>query len=232
MILKIKSDIRKLADPKKAEILQRFFKTGEGEYGEGDIFLGLTVPKSRQIAKAYKNIPVSEIEELLHSKIHEERLIALILLVNQFKKGSKEDQKQIFDSYLRNTEFINNWDLVDLSAKHIIGGYLDDKKRDVLYKLASSKNVWERRIAIIATFFFINKNDFSDTVKISEKLIKDKHDLIQKAVGWVLRETGKKNKQVLENFLKKYHKAMPRTMLRYAIEKFPLEIRKSYLEGR
>lgn len=228
----IQEEIQRLANFKKAKILQGFFKTAKGEYGEGDIFLGLTVPQSRQIARNYENLPIKKVAELLHSKIHEERLIALIILVYKFQKASKEQKKEIFNCYLRNTKFINNWDLVDLSARDIIGGFLFDKPRNILYKLAVSKNIWERRIAIIATYFFIQKGEFKNTIKISELLLKDKHDLIHKAVGWMLREVGKKDQKILVDFLQKHYKIMPRTMLRYAIEKFPFDVRRSYIEGK
>lgn len=232
MLSKIQADIRKLADPKKGKFLQRFFKTGKGEYAQGDVFLGLTVPQSRIIAKTYENITILETEELLNSRIHEERLIALIILVNKFKEGSEKQKKQIFETYLKNTKFINNWDLVDLSSRDIVGAYLFDKPRQILYRLAKSSNIWERRIAIIATYFFIKKGQFEDTIKISEILLKDRHDLIHKAVGWMLREIGKMDEKTLVDFLKKHYKNMPRTMLRYSIEKFPLETRKAYIKGK
>jgi len=213
-------------DRERAEHSKRFFKTGKGEYGEGDVFYGLSVPKQRKIAKKYENLSLKEIQELLNSKVHEHRLTGLIILVNQFKKGN---QKKIYDLYLSNTHNINNWDLVDVTAHHIVGGYLFDKKKDILYSLSKSKLLWERRISIIATFYFIKKDKFEDTLKISEILVYDKHDLIQKAVGWMLREIGKRNQDIEEGFLKKYYKTMPRTMLRYAIERFSREKRDFYL---
>jgi len=226
----LKLDLRKESDSEKAKILQRFFKTGKGEYGEEDIFLGITVPKQRQIAIKYESLALKDIQLLLKSKIHEERLTALLILVNNYKKS--ENKSEIYDFYLKNTKNINSWDLVDLSAQVIIGTYLEDKDRSILYKLAKSSNLWERRIAIISTFHFIKNNDFSDALKIAEILLNDKHDLIHKAVGWMLREIGKRDISVLENFLKKNYHSMPRTMLRYAIEKFPEKKRKMYLAGK
>ncbi len=235
MIYQIKQDIQKAANPKKAKILQRFFKTGPGQYGEGDIFLGVTVPETRSIAKKYISLTFSEITALLESKIHEERLIALLILVEQYQKNL-EKRKEIFDFYLDNIQHVNNWDLVDLSADKIVGRFLYDFGKDypiykiLLKKLAESKNFWERRIAIIATFYFIKQNDFDETLKISKILIKDNHDLIHKAVGWMLREVGKKDQEAEENFLKKYYKIMPRTMLRYAIERFDKGKKAEYMK--
>jgi len=226
----LKLDLRKEANSEKAKIFQRFFKTGRGEYGEGDIFLGIPVPKQRKIAMKHKLLALKDVQLLLKSKIHEERLTALLILVNNCKKS--ENKSEIYDFYLKNTKNINNWDLVDFSAHAIIGAYLEDKDRSILYKLAKSSNLWERRIAIISTFHFIKNNDFSDTLKIAEILLNDKHDLIHKAVGWMLREIGKMDISVLENFLKKNYHSMPRTMLRYAIEKFPEKKRKMYLAGK
>lgn len=224
--MNIKKDIQKLANPEKAEILQRFFKTGPGQYGEGDIFLGITVPEQRKVAKKYSDLRLDELQELLNSKIHEHRLVAILILNEQFKNN----KKQIFDFYLKNTKNINNWDLVDLSAHKIIGEYLIDKDRKTLYKLANSKNLWEKRISIISTFAYIKNKEFGDALKIAEILLHDKHDLIHKAVGWVLREIGKKDQKVEEEFLKKHYKQMPRTMLRYSIEKFKEEKRKFYMK--
>ena len=227
-------DIKKLADPEKGKFLQRFFKTKEGEYGFGDVFVGLTVPMSRNIANQYKDLLPEEIETLLASFVHEERLIALLILVDQFKKGSDDKKKVVYDFYIKHLQYVNNWDLVDLSAYNIIGNYLLlTRNITFLVRLASSKNIWERRIAIISTFAFIKKGSFKETLKIAEMLIHDKEDLIHKAVGWMLREGGKKVSVELEEvFLKKYYHTMPRTMLRYAIEKFPEEKRQAYLKGR
>ena len=228
--MKLKEELAKKANQDKAKILQRFFKTGKGEYGEGDIFLGITVPESRKIAKKYSDLSYNNIRNLLESKIHEERLIALLILVNNYNKNI-EKRNEIFDFYIENINNINNWDLVDLTADKIVGSFLFEKDKNILYKLAKSSNLWEKRIAIISTFHFIKNNEFSDTLKIAEILLNDKRDLIHKAVGWMLREIGKRNLKVEEEFLKKYYKNMPRTMLRYAIEKFSEVKRKAYLNG-
>jgi len=216
----------------KAEILQRFFKTGPGEYGEGDIFLGIMVPEQRRIAKKYTDLRLIDLQGLLRSKIHEERMITLFILVNQFQEVKGIARKRIYDFYFKNRKGVNNWDLVDLSADKIMGEYLMDKPRGVLHKLARSSSLWDRRIAILSTFAFIKKDKFEDTLEISEILLEDKEDLIQKAVGWMLREVGKRNLKTEENFLKKNYKNMPRTMLRYAIERFPEKKRKMYLKGK
>ena len=228
---KLKKEIRKKSNPEKAGIYRRFFKTGKGQYGEGDVFLGLTVPETRQIARSYLHLNLKDLEKLLSDKVHEIRLAALMILTENYRKAK---DKKIVDFYLKNTKQINNWDLVDLSADKILGEFLLDNSRDrkVLYRLAKSRDLWEKRISIISTFAFIRKNDFKDTLKISEILLKDKHDLIHKAVGWMLREVGKRDVKVLESFLKKHYKEMPRTMLRYSIEKFPEEKRKKYLAGK
>lgn len=228
-IFNLKNDLHSLENPEKKKILQKFFKTGPGQYGEGDIFLGISVPESRKIAKKYENLSLKDTEKLLNSKIHEERLVALLLLVQKFKKN--QEKKQIFGFYLKHSRKINNWDLVDLSAPKILGAYLLDRNKSILYKLSKSKNLWEKRIGIISTHTFIKNNQYKDTLKISEILLNDEHDLIHKAVGWMLREVGKKDLKTLETFLKKYYKRMPRTMLRYSIEKFPEKTRKSYLNN-
>jgi 3-methyladenine DNA glycosylase AlkD len=228
-LFQLKKELRKLAKPKQAEILQRFFKTGKGEYGEGDVFLGIKVPVQRQVARKYSILSLSDIKKLLRSKIHEERMVSLFILVSQYEKADKALKKEIFNFYLKNTAGINNWDLVDLSAPNIVGNFLLDKPRNILYKLAKSKMLWERRIAILATFAFIRNNDLKDAFKLSEILLNDKHDLMHKAVGWMLREEGKRDQPALERFLKKYAKKMPRTMLRYAIERFSEKKRQYYL---
>lgn len=205
----------------KKKFYVNFFKTNKGQYGFGDEFLGVIVPVSRRIAKEnYKNIELKEVLNLLHNKYHEARALALMIMVYKynFTKDPKE-KEQIFKMYLDNTKYINNWDLVDLSAKDIVGGHLFDKDRSILYTLAKSENMWENRIAIIATFYFIKENDFEDTIKISEILMNHPHHLIHKATGWMLREAGKHNEQVLLDFLDKYKNEMPRTMLSYALEK-------------
>ncbi len=226
----MKKEFQKLANPEQAKNLQRFFKTGKGQYGEGDLFLGIKVPEQRKLAKKFYHLSIKETKELLHSKIHEHRLTALFILINHYKKGTEEDKKLVFETYLNNTKYINNWDLIDLSSPKIVGDYLLDKDRKILYTLAKSKNIWKKRIAILATAAFIVNNDFDDTLKISEILLHDNHDLIHKAVGWMLREIGKRDQKVEEKFLSKYHKEMPRTMLRYAIEKFSEEKRKHYMK--
>ncbi|MEK6982063.1 MAG: DNA alkylation repair protein [Candidatus Micrarchaeota archaeon] len=222
MIEQTLADIKSLENPEKAKVLQGFFKTKKGEYAEGDIFLGITVPQSRVIAKKYNELKIEQIQTLLSSKIHEHRLIALFILIEKYKKAKTNEgqRKQIADFYLTNTKNINNWDLVDTSAHYVLGNYTFDKDKKIIYELAKSTNIWERRIAIISTLYFIRQNKFEDTIKIAEILLNDKHDLIQKAVGWMLREVGKKNQGLEEEFLNKYSKKMPRTMLRYAIEKF------------
>ncbi len=233
-LLKLKEDLKEVTDLKKAKFLQRFFKTGEGQYGYGDLFIGITVPQLRVFSKNYQALLLEDVILLLRSKIHEERLLALFILVDKFKKGSDEERKNIFDFYLNNTHHINNWDLVDSSADKIVGEYLINKDREILLKLATSKDLWERRIAIMATYQFIKKNSESEwTLKIAEILVRDPHDLIQKAVGWMLREVGKRcSEMVEEEFLKKHLRQMPRTMLRYATERFPKDKRQSYLKNQ
>lgn len=228
-LTQFKQELKKLSNPKQAKILQRFFKTGKGEYGEGDIFLGIKVPAQRKVADYFEQLSLKDIEKLLESKIHEHRLTALFILIKRYEKTTKQEKKMIFDFYLRNTENINNWDLVDISAPKIIGSYLLEKPKSILYKLAKSKNLWERRIAILSTLAFIRNNKFDATLKISAILLNDNHDLIHKAVGWMLREIGKRNLAVEEKFLQKYYLKMPRVMLRYAIERFDEKKRKYYL---
>jgi 3-methyladenine DNA glycosylase AlkD len=227
--VEIKKELNSLKNPAKAAILQRFFKTGKGEYGEGDIFLGITVPEQRKVAARYKDLPLKKIKELLESNIHEHRLTGLMILVFKFKKAKEEEKKEIFDFYLNHTGRINNWDLVDLSSPNIVGEWLLFKDKDIIYKLAFSANFWERRIAAVSTLRFIKENSLDDTFAVAELLLKDEHDLIHKAVGWMLREAGKKDQKKLEAFLDKNSQKMPRTMLRYAIEKFTEEKRKHYL---
>lgn len=227
----IQSQLKSLSNPEKKAYFPTFFKTGKGQYGEGDLFIGIIVPDIRKVAKANKDITPEEIELLLNNSFHECRMCALMILVEQFKKGKKENErKSIFDFYLSHTSRINNWDLVDLSAKDIVGEYLADKQnRTVLYELAESSLLWDQRIAVIATFAFIKRHDFTDIIKLSEKLLYHKHDLMHKAIGWMLRETGKKDKSVLIGFLDKHHQSMPRTMLRYSIEKLSAEEKSYYM---
>ena len=224
--------LRSLGSPEQAAILARFFKTGPGQYGEGDRFIGVKVPVTRQVAKEFQGLPLPEVESLLHSAIHEERLLALVILVGQFEKGDDATRKPIYDCYLANTRHINNWDLVDLSAPQVVGGYLESRSRKPLDRLAKSASPWERRISIVATHWFIRHGDFVDTIRIAATLLADKEDLIHKAVGWMLREVGKRDVRVLEDFLSEHCRTMPRTMLRYAIERFPEEERRKYLNGK
>ena len=231
MVNRFKKELQNLANPDKAKILQRFFKTGKGEYGEGDLFLGIPVPEQRKLAKKYQGLTLKEVQILLSSRYHEHRLTSLLILVIKYAKSDDTEKKDIIDFYLKNTRHINNWDLVDSSADKIIGDYLLDKDRSLLFKLAKSDNLWERRIAIMATFRFIKNSEFKDTLQLSVLLLKDDHDLIHKAVGWMLREIGKRDLSIEEDFLKKHYKKMPRTMLRYAIEKFDPEKRRTYLNN-
>lgn len=228
----LQTQMRALADPKIAEHSQRFFKTAKGEYGEGDVFLGIRVSPIRQLAKQHTQISLSAAIKLLHSKYHEERLLAVIILVNKFKKSSATEQKAIYDAYLAHTHLINNWDLVDSSAHQIVGGYLLERNRSRLNRLSNSSSLWERRISIIATLHFIRLSQFEDTLRISRTLLNDQEDLIHKAVGWMLREMGKKEVDVLVSFLDQHASSMPRTMLRYAIEKFEPDKRQHYLKKR
>ncbi|MDP2638178.1 MAG: DNA alkylation repair protein [Candidatus Levybacteria bacterium] len=271
VVCKLRKELEKIKDPARAKILQRFFKTGKGEYGEGDIFLGITVPQSRKIAKKYYSLNIKELKVLISSKIHEERMIALFIMINKYKTTNHE--KIIFNFYLKNMKYINNWDLVDLSAPNIVGAHLYENEffarqsrisdnsqfargpvtrfppasapltvravgslssratpRSVLMTLVKSKNLWERRIAVLATFYFIKNNKFEESLKLAEILLQDKHDLIQKAVGWMLREIGKKDPDTEIKFLNINYKKMPRTMLRYAIERFPEKLRLSFLK--
>lgn len=229
---KIQKRLRQFSSKEKAQVLQRFFKTGPGEYGEGDIFLGVVVPDARKVAKEYQGIPLHEIITLLKSTIHEERLLALLMLVSDYTRGDDALKKEIFSLYLKNTKYINNWDLVDLSSPNIVGAYLVNKSRKPLYAFAKSKDLWKRRIAILATFQFIKRNDFNDTLKISKILLMDDHELLHKAVGWMLREVGKRSLPREEEFLRQHYKKMPRTMLRYAIERFPEGKRQKYLNRK
>ncbi len=215
----IKASLDEVGSPTDAEFLQRFFKTGKGAYGEGDIFIGVRMPVVRKIASAYNDLPLAEIEELLDSPIHEHRMTALVIMVNKAKKASEDQLEQLYDLYLRRTDRINNWDLVDISCPNIVGKYLFDKPKQPLYKLAQSKDLWERRIAIISTAYFIRTGQNDDTFKLAGILMDDTHDLIHKAVGWMLREAGKKDEARLKLFLDKHASTMPRTMLRYSIEK-------------
>ena len=231
MLKEIRKELRNLANPEKAKILMGFFKTGKGQYGEGDKFLGIMVPQTRLVAKKHAQLPLAEVLQLLQSAFHEERLAALLILVLQYQQGDEKQKKKIFDAYLKNTQWINNWDLVDLTADRIVGAYLSDKPKDILFKLAESKLLWERRIAMLATFHEIKNGRSETALAIAEKLLLDREDLMHKAVGWMLREVGKRcSHQVEEKFLQKYVKLMPRTTLRYAIERFEEGKRLRYLK--
>ncbi len=230
-VLSIQDELRQLANKKIAEHSQRFFKTGRGQYGEGDRFLGIRVPALRKMARQHREISVEEASRLLKSHFHEERLLALFLLVALFENADDEGRKAICTLYLENTRYVNNWDLVDCSAEHIVGAYLRGVDKQPLYDLAVSDSLWERRISIMATFDFIKRNEFADTLRIAKILLKDKEDLIHKAVGWMLREIGKRDVEAEEKFLKRYYRQMPRTMLRYAMERFPTPKRQKYLKG-
>jgi 3-methyladenine DNA glycosylase AlkD len=216
-------------DPVRAQFAGRFFKTGKGQYGEGDLFLGLSVPDVRKVAKKFADLPLQTIEQLLESDIHEHRLVALIIMTNQAKRASDKEHARLYNLYLRRTDRINNWDLVDTSCRDVVGGYLLKRSRRPLYKLAQSPSLWERRIAIVSTWQFIREGDLDDTFKISALLLNDKEDLIHKATGWMLREAGKKEPQQLINFLNTYATKMPRTMLRYAIERLSSDQRTYFL---
>jgi len=228
---RLSAELRALASPELAALQRRFFKTGPGQYGEGDVFLGIKVPSLRMLARRHRDATPDTIAPLLHSKYHEERLFALLLLMQYYESGGETERKTAFDLYLDNTAHINNWDLVDVSAPHIVGRHLATRSRNVLHRMAKSASLWERRIAIIATFHFIRANDFGDTLDIARALLHDEHDLMHKAVGWMLREVGKRDLAMEETFLLQHYHTMPRTLLRYAIERFPEKRRQQYLKG-
>jgi 3-methyladenine DNA glycosylase AlkD len=230
--VEIRARLRTLADKETAKALQGFFKTGPGGYAEGDVFIGIKIPSLRAVAKEYESADFDTVKALLTSKIHEERALALMILVRQFSRGSEELRKRIYEFYFDQMRSINNWDLVDGSAPYIVGPHLWNRDRKPLYALARSTSLWERRIAILATQYFIRQNDFADALKISKILVADEHDLIHKAVGWMLREIGKRDLAAEEDFLKMHYRNMPRTMLRYAIERFPETKRRKYLLGK
>ena len=231
-ILELRKEIKSLANTKVAKTMQWFFKTGMGEYGEGDIFAGLKVPTQRKLARKFMDLSFTDLKQLLNSSVHEERLISLFILVDKYQKGDEKSKKEIFSFYIKHRKGINNWDLVDLSAPKIVGKQLLEKDKNILFKLALSKNLWDRRIAVLSTYEFIRNKKYIPTIKIAKILLKDDHDLIHKAVGWMLREIGKRDLLVEEKFLKNYYRKMPRTMLRYAIEKFPETKRQKYLKGK
>ena len=225
----VRAELRRYAEPQQAEVRQRFFKTGPGEYGEGDKFLGVRVPNIRRVARAFRTLRQKQIQSLLNSDWHEERLVALLVMVDQFEKGGAAEQEEIFQLYRRNATAVNNWDLVDSSAHQILGGYLQERPRDLLDELARSPLLWERRMAIIATLTFIKAGDFDDCLRLARQLLNDPHDLIHKGVGWMLREVGNRDEPVLRGFLDAHVDTMPRTMLRYAIEKLDDNTRLQYL---
>lgn len=227
----VKDEIKKNSNPQNAQNLSRFFKTAKGEYGEGDVFVGIKIPVLRQISQKFKDISLSDNLLLLKSEIHEERMLALFILIKKYSKANEEQKSEIFQIYLTNRQYINNWDLVDLSAYKIVGDYLFEKDKSILYQLAVSNGLWDKRISMISTYLFIKNDKFEDTFKLAEILLNDKHDLIQKAVGWMLREIGKRDIVAEKDFLKNRYKNMPRTMLRYAIEKFEETERQKYLKG-
>lgn len=233
MLNRLLKELQESSNSEKAKIYKKFFKTGPGEYGQGDIFIGLTMPEIRRISGEYTNLSLVKIQKLLNSKIHEHRMSGLVILVNKYKKSSEEEKENIFNFYLNNTKRINNWDLVDISCPNIVGEFLlrNKQHKKILYSLARSENLWEKRIAMVSTLYFIKYFEFEDPLALAEILLSDEHDLMHKAVGWVLREIGKKDENVLKGFLKFHYKNMPRTMLRYAIEHFPESERKNYLSG-
>lgn len=226
----IQADLKRESNERDASFLQRFFKTGPGEYGEGDVFRGIRVPALRKLVRAHGSASLTTLSTLLKSKYHEDRMLALLILVRQYERGDVPLRQRIFDLYLKNTRYINNWDLVDLSASSIVGAHLDED-RSLLPKLAKSSSLWERRIGVLASFYFIKKGEFNDTMKLAEMLLDDREDLMHKAVGWMLREIGNRDPAAERRFLDRHYKRMPRTMLRYAIEKFPEPERLSYLKG-
>jgi 3-methyladenine DNA glycosylase AlkD len=230
-LTEIRREMRELADPQVAAFLPRFFQTGPGQYGEGDRFLGIRVPELRRLARRYRSLPREEVGELLRSPWHEERLLALVLLVEQYRRGSEAERQAIYTIYLAHTRYINNWDLVDASAEHILGAHLDSEHFTVLEEMAHSESVWERRMAILSSFHWIKQGVFRPTLRLATVLLDDAHDLIHKAVGWMLREVGKRDMEREEEFLRERYRIMPRTMLRYAIERFPERRRQQYLRG-
>jgi 3-methyladenine DNA glycosylase AlkD len=228
----IQERLRGLGSPEAAAMAARFFKSGPGQYGEGDILLGLRAEVMHRLSKEYSSLPLGDVRKLLRSVVHEDRSLALLILVRQATKGDEPIKQKIYELYLAHTRYINNWDLVDASAREIVGGYLFDKSREPLVQLARSDSLWERRISIVATHYFIRHDEYADTLRIAKLLLSDKEDLIHKAVGWMLREVGKRDQPVLEAFLRQHGKLMPRTSFRYAIERFPKELRLAYLTGQ
>jgi 3-methyladenine DNA glycosylase AlkD len=231
VVAEIRNELERQGNPEQAATLQRFFKTGPGEYGEGDRFRGIRVPTLKKLARKYCQLSLAEADHLLRSGFHEDRLLALFILIDHYYKGKSGVRSDIHNFYLEHTRFVNNWDLVDASAPHLVGHYLRDRDKSTLTRLAVSPVLWERRIAIMATFAFIKEGDFDETLRIASLLLADPEDLIHKAAGWMLREVGKRELTMAEAFLRAHHQEMPRTMLRYAIEKFPETKRQAYLKG-
>jgi 3-methyladenine DNA glycosylase AlkD len=231
-VQELRKQIKNQGTQKRAKANAWFFKTGPGEYGEGDKFLGLTMGEQRVIAKSYVGLELDDLIPLLKSSWHEERMVGLLVLTYKYPKADEKEQKKIYNFYLTHRQAVNNWDLVDVTTPKVVGAYLLNKDRAILYKYAKSKDLWEKRIAVLATFAFIREGQFDDTLKIAKILLDDTHDLIHKAVGWSLREVGKKDMKLLEEFLKPLYNKMPRTMLRYTIEKFPKEKYQKYLKGQ
>ena len=227
----VQEEFRNLSNVEIAEHSARFFKTGEGEYGAGDRFLGIRVPVTRKTARKHRALPLRSVQALLRSPYHEERLLAVLILVEQYERGDERTKKSVYDAYVAMRRFVNNWDLVDSSAHKIVGPHLETRNRDLLYELVKAESLWDRRIAIMATYHFIRAGDFDDTLQLADRLLGDDEDLIHKAVGWMLREVGNRDRDAEEAFLKRHYRHMPRTMLRYAIEKFPEQRRKAYLRG-
>lgn len=227
--MKIRDDLRAAANPDDALFLQRYFKTGPGEYGEGDVFIGIRVPVIRKIAAAHKDLPLDDTLDLLRSPIHEDRMVALMILVRQMRSKDHDVRRAIYEAYLANTRYINNWDLVDTSAEYIVGAWLQERSRAPLRRLARSKSLWERRIAVLSTFHFIKLGEYDEALRIAGMLLGDREDLIHKATGWMLREIGNRDGDVEREFLRIHYRSMPRTMLRYAIEKFPEAERKRWM---
>jgi len=226
----LRAELRALADPRQAEVLMSFFKTGPGQYGEGDRFLGIRVPVQRAVAKKHTGIPLGDVKKLLGSPLHEERLVALMILIEKYNGADDAGRNEIITLYLASTRYINNWDLVDLSAPQLLGRHLHGCSAKPLKKLARSSSLWERRIALLSTYYFIKKGEYDLTLELAEQLLGDGHDLIHKAAGWMLREVGKRDMEAERLFLDKHAAAMPRTMLRYAIERFPEKLRRSYMK--
>lgn len=230
-LAEIDGEMRAMADPAHAAGAARYFRTGPGEYGEGDVFLGLRAPQMHALARRHRGLPLADVLALLHEAEHEKRLLAVLLMANAYPKADEAGRQALYDAYLANTRFINNWDLVDSSAPQVVGAHLATRNRAPLAALAASPLLWDRRIAIVSTLHLIRAGDFGPTLDVAARLLGDRHDLIHKATGWMLREVGKRDQAALEGFLRRHLDAMPRTMLRYAIERFPEPLRLAYLRG-